>query len=282
MRGLSYEDSVANCEVGDLSSKFGPITGSTYSAEGLVDTNLPLFGSNTILGRSVTIHDADGQRWACATIKFGVPTIVAQVEINSDQKIKATIQFEQAADHPNSPTTVLVNTVHTSSGSSMNHIWRVHRRGGGNCARRGTYDPFMASDECSPGLSDDEKLSNCRVGDLSGKMGTLDVPMTNHAFGTVGLPLSGEYSVVDREMAIYRDQQHKENPDTLRGGCGLITEVTGSDHNDINSSTSAGDHLLIGVIAVGCVVVVLGIGFTVVKKRRRKDNNTTTKGVALL
>ena len=279
---MSAAAKATDCEVGDLSGKWGSLDTSSPVQVTYTDANLPLLSSDTILGRSVTILAA-GQRLACATIKFGVPTIVAEVTIESRNNIDATFRMEQAVDYPNtSPTTVLVNTIAHKSASS-GHRWRVHDdRGPGQCDRHLTYNPLLADGgECSPELSDDDKLAKCEVGDLSGRMGTLSVPMTNHAFGTVNLPLSGEYSVMGRDLAIYRMNDNGDKKKPLGAGCGMIRQLTVSSQSD---SWSRENSVLFSVV-IGCVVVVLVIAFSVFKTKRRKrnfDNDTTTKGLALL
>lgn len=42
------------------------------------DMFLPLFGRNSIVGRSVVIHYQNGQRFICATIGYPGPVTVAQ------------------------------------------------------------------------------------------------------------------------------------------------------------------------------------------------------------
>ena len=51
-------------ELGDLSGKFGMLTGLASLETYVSDTTLPLFGSYAVAGRSVVIHRAaDGSRW---------------------------------------------------------------------------------------------------------------------------------------------------------------------------------------------------------------------------
>ncbi|KAI8055317.1 superoxide dismutase [Syncephalis plumigaleata] len=62
------------CEMGDLSGKFGPIVGwdnPRMSAYPFLhnDTTLTMTGENSIVNRSVVIHDPSGARIACGTIR---------------------------------------------------------------------------------------------------------------------------------------------------------------------------------------------------------------------
>ena len=57
-------------EIGDLSGKYRTFLGlSSYSGEH-VDYNLPLFGRNSIIGRSIVIHkNVSNARWVCANVE---------------------------------------------------------------------------------------------------------------------------------------------------------------------------------------------------------------------
>ena len=59
-------------EIGDLSGKYGLLAGRRNIREIYNDTNLPLFGENSIVGRSIVVHKKyKAQRWACASIGWG-------------------------------------------------------------------------------------------------------------------------------------------------------------------------------------------------------------------
>uniref|UniRef100_A0A3P8R6A9 Superoxide dismutase copper/zinc binding domain-containing protein n=1 Tax=Astatotilapia calliptera TaxID=8154 RepID=A0A3P8R6A9_ASTCA len=57
-------------EVGDLSAKHGSIAGKNMVDMTFTDFNLPLFGKNSIVGRSVVIHQPNGSRFACMSISY--------------------------------------------------------------------------------------------------------------------------------------------------------------------------------------------------------------------
>lgn len=61
-------------EIGDLSGKYGSFLNLTSYNKELMDYNLPLFGRNSIQGRSVVIHKLKIQdnnaRWVCNNIKL--------------------------------------------------------------------------------------------------------------------------------------------------------------------------------------------------------------------
>ena len=71
-------------EIGDLSGKFGGLmdlnsTNSTY-----IDPYLPLFGIESIVGRSVVIHYPNGDRWLCANILHDMETVSIRAGITTD------------------------------------------------------------------------------------------------------------------------------------------------------------------------------------------------------
>lgn len=59
-------------EMGDLSGKFGKLDHRTEYMSNYNDTNLPLYGYETILSRSIVIHKREKNvRWACSTLERG-------------------------------------------------------------------------------------------------------------------------------------------------------------------------------------------------------------------
>ena len=55
-------------EVGDLSGKYGTIGAKDTLSLVRKDYNLPLFGGNSIMFRSMVIHYNNGSRWVCSNI----------------------------------------------------------------------------------------------------------------------------------------------------------------------------------------------------------------------
>jgi len=65
------------CEYGDLSGKFEELTGLSSIAKEYTTSGayLPLSGADSIIGRSIVIHDTTGARWVCANIVAYSPSI---------------------------------------------------------------------------------------------------------------------------------------------------------------------------------------------------------------
>lgn len=69
---ISTEGSTDLYEMGDLSGKFGMLDHLTEYMAFFNDTNIPLFGYETVLGRSVVIHKkVKNVRWACSSLQRG-------------------------------------------------------------------------------------------------------------------------------------------------------------------------------------------------------------------
>ena len=215
-----------DCEVGDLSGKWGGLDASSPVRVTYTDANLPLFGSDTILGRSVTMHLPDGERYRCATIQFGLSTTVAEVLVtDADDSVSGIVRFEQATDYPDtSPTTVLVDVVRNdlTAAATVDHKWHVHVDpvdwANGGCDSTGGH--FLGGVEdagCDADASDEEKAVNCEVGDLSGKLGKLELSSVNMAYGEANLPLTGDRAILGRSVVI-----HEEAAGGPRLACGTI------------------------------------------------------------
>lgn len=59
-------------EMGDLSGKFGTLDHLTEYMDTYNDTELPLFGYESVLGRSIVIHKKEKNvRWACSSLERG-------------------------------------------------------------------------------------------------------------------------------------------------------------------------------------------------------------------
>ena len=57
--------------IGELTHRHGPLRSDMADGTTWIDSHLPLRGPNSIVGRSIVIHGADGARIACATIEVG-------------------------------------------------------------------------------------------------------------------------------------------------------------------------------------------------------------------
>ncbi|XP_076023423.1 uncharacterized protein cusr isoform X2 [Genypterus blacodes] len=222
-------------EIGDLSTKHMSLQGQNQTDAVFTDFNLPLFGSNSIVGRSVVIHLLDGSRFVCSSIGYPGEVIVAQAKFR--RHVVGEIWFTQLKDHPLSDVSIFVNLAYgnPTAAATTNHNWHVHTypisSESDNDAKRcsstgGHWNPYNVSTGDSYALSCDPALPlACEVGDLSSKCGTINL---SPRVGTVEaknfftditswLPGSG---MIGRSVVI-----HKADRGMSRIACANITLV---------------------------------------------------------
>ena len=203
-------------EVGDLSGKFGLLTGYNDFNGTYYDWNLPLFGTNSIIGRSLVIHKMEGDRWVYAAI--GYPTQQKTVKAVFTAPTVGKIVMRQNIDDPYADTSIYIEMAFADgSATTTNHNWHVHTLATGNdhiasngrcvgCA--GHFNPFGVElgenyDQCSPAFP-----QRCELGDLGKKHGRLTITnrmnlgMGKFFFTDIWLPLSGVHSVTGRSIVI--------------------------------------------------------------------------------
>lgn len=93
--------------VGNLSGKFGLLDASPLMNLHLgihVDFNTPLFGINSVIGRSIVINDLYGEPWICANIGYPGPTRMAVATFVFP--LAGEVFFRQAQNDPYGETTV--------------------------------------------------------------------------------------------------------------------------------------------------------------------------------
>lgn len=228
--------------IGDLSGKYGLLPDTSDNSMYFtvsVDMNLPLFGANSIIGRSVVIYNKNNQPWICSNI--GYPDEIITAEATFHYPVYGRVIFRQLADNPWSETTVLAQLSYSDSttNDTENHSWTLHQNAPGldsfNWSRRchsvgDMFNPFNAAIEtsktskCSP----DNPL-RCALGDLTSKSKRINISafrgssLNKIFYRDLLLPLSGQYSIVGRSVVI-----HDETGPVVRGdrlACTVIKKV---------------------------------------------------------
>ncbi|KAF0312829.1 Cell surface Cu-only superoxide dismutase 5 [Amphibalanus amphitrite] len=208
-------------ESGDLSGKYGELTGRSEVQRVSNDTNLQLFGPDTILGRSVVIHRAaDQSRWMCGNILWGYsPAEARQVTAiasfhHPHGYAWGYIRFSQLVYHTGgrSETVIELNLRHPGSNDrnvTSGHNWAIFVNPVGHdaavkfftsrCTAGGyRWNPDFIhlanpnahdfyNEQCSP-----ETPLRCEIGDLSGRLGTIDLGQKRVVMSDPNLPLGGE------------------------------------------------------------------------------------------
>lgn len=228
-------------EIGDISNKFGSLENRDAISETYTDWNMPLFGINSIVGRSIVLHlSVDSSRYAYGQI--GYPTDVKTVVVDFQAPVTGSIIMKQDKDNPLAETTIFVDIANVDGTPSLDHNWHVHvykinndyLADSGRClANGGHYNPFEVDldngySDCSP-----TNPRRCEAGDFSGKHGKLSIASTLHTsdgkffFTDVQLPLSGAYTIDERSVVI-----HDPNSGAGRLSCqntyGVLSKLVGT------------------------------------------------------
>ena len=96
-------------EIGDLSGKSSQMLIGLNSLDyRYTDPYLPLFGTNSIVGRSVVIHEVNGDRWLCANIIYDTETVSITTSITNDT-FQGRLVLTQLANDPFSETTIFLD-----------------------------------------------------------------------------------------------------------------------------------------------------------------------------
>ena len=107
--------------------KHGTFVGKDEIAQTYEDSEsgLELFGANSIVGRSIVIHYADGNRWVCADIQPTWETISLEAS-NFNGPAQGCMVFTQATVDPSSDASILIRLASIDSAvANSGHNWHV-------------------------------------------------------------------------------------------------------------------------------------------------------------
>ncbi|GAA6100589.1 uncharacterized protein cusr, partial [Tachysurus ichikawai] len=207
-------------EIGDLSSRHGWLSNANDIQASFTDWNLPLFGQNSIVGRSVVLHQPDGTRFICSSI--GYPGEVTTAKAIFQSPVVGTILFTQLKENPYSDVSVFLDLYYgrPNTPATQKHHWHIHKYpistetdNDESCcwSTGGHWNPYNISTSissynvnCRP-----ECPFACEIGDLSSKhmmlnlsanVGTL--PSKNFFTDTTAW-VSGLSSMIGRSVVIH-------------------------------------------------------------------------------
>ena len=229
-----------DCEVGDLSGKFGKFTNSDPFIDQYSDPYLSLYGVNSIVGRSIVIHFTNGSRLVCANIGYPrssnpqLPPGSGLLYSPFRNSFTGSIFYRQHTAG-NSTTSVYTNLERiVGERDSMGHNWHVHRSpldaGGTNCTIAGPHYNPRNVDISDPsytercGNENSTRQMNCEIGDLSSKGDQFDVVngRVRQLYTDTDLPILRDVdgnSIDNRSVVI-----HAENGGSPRIACTNVTQ----------------------------------------------------------
>ena len=207
--------------MGDLSRKYGLLNGKDALSETYTDFNLPLFGFNSVMGRSIVIHkdETGGPRWVCVNIRDTAALTYALATFTFP--VIGHVLLQQRMGESLSETSVYVELDYGdgSTTATTGHSWAVHANlvnddmlstdVSTRCVSAGDiFNPTTVSSsnyntQCQP--SDPLR---CELGDLKAKHGGLSVRGAGGSsparafFTDVNLPLQGVQSVVGKSLVL--------------------------------------------------------------------------------
>ncbi|XP_050455769.1 uncharacterized protein LOC126853760 [Cataglyphis hispanica] len=233
------EGTLDQYEMGDLSGKYGTLDNKKRYTITYNDTMLPLFGPRSILGRSVVIHKREKNlRWACSTIERGYsPTDASELRAiasfhHPQGFVYGYIKMTQLVykDGSQSETMIEVNLRHPGKHDrniTRNHNWAIYVNPVGvdaavkikdtRCVAGGyTWNPYYTQladpinddlyrQECGPDLP-----LRCYVGDISSRLGPINVGEKRQVFTDQNFPLGGSISAIGRSIVIF-DKEFASN-----------------------------------------------------------------------
>ncbi|XP_030053408.1 uncharacterized protein LOC115466359 [Microcaecilia unicolor] len=220
-------------ELGDLSGRYGSLQGLKNFQSTYIDWNLPLFGRNSIIGRSIVIHKSDNSRILCGNIENEGEMTTAVAVFR--KTLVGRIVFRQLKNNPYADLSIFIELSYSNSSvpTTTNHNWHVHEfpistemdSSTKACAStHGHFNPSSVSNinynlECHP-----FSPFRCEVGDFSGKLMPIQLP--NHTrlgqaksfFTDTTSALSGFASIVGRSVVIHGAERVVD-----RIGCANVT-----------------------------------------------------------
>ncbi|XP_025833804.1 uncharacterized protein LOC108743229 [Agrilus planipennis] len=227
----TYQGTPDQYEMGDLSGKFGTLDNYTKYTQSYNDTMLPLFGPRSIIGRSIVIHKkGDNRRWACSTIERGYsPSEAREIRAiasfhHPDGYAYGYFKMKQLIynDGSKSDTVIEIKLRHPGVNDrniTRDHNWAIFVNPVGvdaavktqatRCVAGGyVWNPFYTQladplneelyrQECGP-----KNPLRCYVGDLSARLGTIDIGLNRVVLVDSNFPLEGDVTAIGRSIVI--------------------------------------------------------------------------------
>jgi hypothetical protein len=116
--------------VGDLSGKFGSLSGKEREVFTSYDFNLPLFGHFSVIGRAVVIYAPEGPAISCSNIEL-TGSNVTTAYATFDVPLQGQFIFRQAGEQCYTDTYVYIEISKPDGADNkktFNHPWHIHEQ----------------------------------------------------------------------------------------------------------------------------------------------------------
>ncbi|VVC90046.1 unnamed protein product [Leptidea sinapis] len=226
-------------ELGDLGSKYGLLEQKKKFMDVYNETQLSLFGPYSILGRSVAIHKTSrDRRWACSSVERGYSPSEAR-EIRGIASFHhpggfayGYIRMTQLVHNDGSTSDTIIEAKLRHPGQydrnlTLNHRWEIFVNPVGvdaavkvtntRCVAGGyRWNPYFTqlADPLNHNLYDQECGADnplrCDVGDLTARLGTINLGGERQIFVDSSFPLEGTVSAVGRSIVLFGPERSGE------------------------------------------------------------------------
>lgn len=213
-------------QTGDLSGKYGLIDNVERVHKNVLDSNLPVLGVNSVVGRSIVFFKKDNYQWACGTIN---PVLgkkdreISAIASFDDPRhlVHGYVMFKQIEyyDGSLSDVSIEVSLKHRDKNKKVTygHSWQIYVNPVGADAYNGVdsvrclaggyiWNPYLAKmDDVYKKVCNVRQPLQCALGDLSGRLGPLSIGGDRGVYSDSVLPFTGNYSVLNRALVIFRN-----------------------------------------------------------------------------
>lgn len=117
--------------VGDLSGKFGSLSGKDQEVFTSYDFNLPLYGQFSVVGRAIVIYAPDGPAISCTNIELDMGANLTTAYATFDVPLQGQFIFRQLAGDCSSESYVYIEISKPDGPNNfktLNHPWHVHEK----------------------------------------------------------------------------------------------------------------------------------------------------------
>ena len=203
------------CAVGNLNGR-QPNLGSNLASQTfidveVIDSNVPLFGSNSIVNRALYFGRVAPGLPFCLPISLDGPVRTRQFAVGAPYNAGVTLQQDLYNSSADTSVALAIN-VDKSFNSSFPFSWFFANSSPASSSPEAcslssltVFDPLnVSSNPHYTSMCNSQTPWNCAIGDESGKFGTLALSLHGRSLVTDPmLPLSGSLSVANKESLVF-------------------------------------------------------------------------------